>query len=525
MVAHGVSGLAKKVGGVIVRDPLAAANSTYDVIVVGGGIYGACTLLEAARRGLGALLIERDDFGGATSWNSLRILHGGLRYLQHLDLRRFRESVGERRWFCQNFPDLVRPLACLMPLYGRGLKRPAVLKVALALNDWLSRHRNDGVLPELLLPSGRLLSRNETIDWYERVDRLGLMGGALWYDAMMQSPQRILIAILRWACSLGATALNYVEASRLKVAGGGVTGIVARERRCGSELEFRSEAVVNCAGPWFEQVARSLDSRSEVDFKPSLAFNLLLHRPPLSEAAVALQPNRAGAPVYFACPFHGRVLAGTFHAPQAHATAVAPFSGVSEEQIRSFLEELNLSVAGWGLRSGDVLHVFRGVLPAQSAATTRLARREVIYDHGLHGGPTGLVSVCGVKFTTARLVAQRALGTASARWAGLTYRPGSQRRATSGLQDGRDVSRFFPERGGLTRRTLDPFVREEAALDADDIILRRTDWALHPSYTPALREQVARLLEQTGSIPIPGSPRDAETREQRSVCYPAQEVE
>ncbi|MEJ2083967.1 MAG: FAD-dependent oxidoreductase [Acidobacteriota bacterium] len=107
----------------IERNPALFSRDSYDLLIIGGGIYGACLSLEASRRGLSSLVLERDDFGGATSWNSLRILHGGLRYLQHLDLKRFRESVAERRWFSFWFPELVRPLPCLMPLYGKSRGR------------------------------------------------------------------------------------------------------------------------------------------------------------------------------------------------------------------------------------------------------------------------------------------------------------------------------------------------------------------------------------------------------------------
>jgi glycerol-3-phosphate dehydrogenase len=106
--------------GVIERAVDRASAGDHDLIVVGGGIYGIALALEAARRGLKTLLVERADYGGATSWSNLRILHGGLRHLQNLDLVRFYESVGERRWFLRHFPDLVRPLPCLMPLYGRA---------------------------------------------------------------------------------------------------------------------------------------------------------------------------------------------------------------------------------------------------------------------------------------------------------------------------------------------------------------------------------------------------------------------
>ena len=99
----------------IARRPAASAARAYDLVVVGGGIHGVALAFEASRRGYRAVLLERADFGGGTSWSSLRIVHGGLRYLQSLDLRRFRESAAEQRWFLRHFPDLVRPLPCLMP--------------------------------------------------------------------------------------------------------------------------------------------------------------------------------------------------------------------------------------------------------------------------------------------------------------------------------------------------------------------------------------------------------------------------
>lgn len=136
----------------IQRDPVAVDRSSYDLVIVGGGVYGIALALEAARRRLGVLLVERRDFGGETSWNSLHIIHGGLRSLQSMDLHRFREMVAERRWWLQQFPDLVEPVPCLMPLYGRGLRRPSVLRSALLVTDLLSRNRNRGVRFDRFLP-------------------------------------------------------------------------------------------------------------------------------------------------------------------------------------------------------------------------------------------------------------------------------------------------------------------------------------------------------------------------------------
>lgn len=160
----------------IERAPRAATDPDYDLIVIGGGIHGAILALQSARRGYRALLLERSDFGGATSWNSLRIIHGGLRYLQTADLSRFRRSVTEQKWYLRHFPDLVRPLECLMPLYGTGLRRPVVLKVALLANDLLRSDRSVDAARGEALPGGSVLSRDETLAKVAAVAADGLRG-------------------------------------------------------------------------------------------------------------------------------------------------------------------------------------------------------------------------------------------------------------------------------------------------------------------------------------------------------------
>ena len=131
------------------RDVAAATGRTYDLIVVGGGVHGLCATLHAVRAGVRVLLIDRDDFASQTSANSLQILHGGFRYLQSLDWQRLRESARARAWWMGQFPDLTAPLECVLPLDGRGVRRPEIFRAALALHHRLSRERPS-------LPEGRV---------------------------------------------------------------------------------------------------------------------------------------------------------------------------------------------------------------------------------------------------------------------------------------------------------------------------------------------------------------------------------
>lgn len=409
---------------VLPRDPQAAAAASWDLIVVGGGIQGVALALEASRRGQRALLIERDDFGCATSGSSLRILHGGLRYLQSLDLPRFRESVAERRWFLRHFPDLAEPLPCLMPLYdpprGGRLRRTSAFRLALAANDVLSRRRNEGVRADRWLPEGRVLEAAETLRLFPGADRQGLRGGALWYDGYLPDPQRLLIEMLRWACSLGAQALPHVEASGLlidPVGNGRVAGVRAVDRVTGRSLELASSTVVSCAGPWSRTLAARFDRDLPELFRPVLAFNVLLDREPPSRCAVAVAAPGPGAQTWFLTPCGtGQTLAGTFYVPSGAAGSSTDLgAGPREEDVTAFLGELDAALPGFGARGARVSRVLHGWLPAVADGSPEPASRPVIHDHGAAGGPEGLFSVSGVKLTTARAVAERALARVFAR--------------------------------------------------------------------------------------------------------------
>ena len=395
----------------IVREPESAAARSWDLLVVGGGIYGAALTLEAARRGLSTLLVERDDFGGATSGNSLRIVHGGLRYLQSLDLPRFFESVAERRWFLRHFPDLVEPLPCLMPLYspprGGALRRPAAFRLALAASDLLSRRRNEGVRRDREIPPGRLLGVREVERLFPGVDRNGLRGGALWYDAVIPDVRRLLVEMLRWAWGCGARALHHVEAADLRVAEGRVAGLRAVDRETGKILELRAPAVVNCAGPWSRGLAGRFDRDLPALFRPVLAFNLLLDGEPPSQAALAVASSAPGAQTWFLLPWNGKVLAGTRYVPAAQDADLG--AGPDERQVEGFLAELSSAWPGLRARRDQVERVLWGWLPAVAEGSAVPAPRPVVHDHGAAGGPAGLISVSGVKLTTARAVVERAL--------------------------------------------------------------------------------------------------------------------
>jgi glycerol-3-phosphate dehydrogenase len=488
------------------RDPESAASLQHDLVVVGGGIYGAFVALEAARSGYRPLLLERGDFGGRTTWNNLRIVHGGLRYLQMLDVRRFRESVRERRWFLTHFPDLVQPLFCLMPLYGRGLRRPTVLRLALLLNDLLSPDRNRGLEGDRKLAPGSVLSTRDTISLFPEVPREGLRGGARWSDAEMSSPQRVLMETLHWACATGATCLNYVEASDLLVHDGSVVGVRAVDRSTGRSYDFAAPVVVNSAGPWSRIVASDFDRDVPHLFRPTVAFNLLLDHPPLAEVTVAVAASH-GDGTYFLRPWGGRIFAGTYHtmaSPPAEHELGEGDPEPSSEEIEGFLNELMHAVPALEVGLSDVVRVYAGYVP--STRSGKLARGEVLHDHGSAGGPKGLFSLAGAKFTTARLAADRLLSLAYGADRKIHRGPSREGHAPPvpelSVQEFEDLLEHEPAAAAAYVRRI---AAEESILHVEDLLLRRTDWGADPRQLASLAPRVAPLIDS--SLPSSSGPR------------------
>ena len=485
----------------IVRDPGAAEREDFDLIVVGGGIHGAALLLEAAARGLRAVLVERDDFGAATSAQPLRIVHGGLRYLQHADLGRHRESTRERRWFLRSFPALTEPLPCLMPLHWNSVRNPLTLGAAAWLDARLSARRNRGVAETHQIPAGRLLSGARLDELLPAAHRRGERSALLWYDGFMPQPSRLLLEILHRACAQGALALNYVEARELRVSRGQVAGVLAVDAVGGRELELRASRVVNAAGPGVRALAARWDRDHAPLFRPTLAFNLLLDVPPPSAAALAVRAPRPGAPTYFLVPWEGRLRVGTVHLA-AHGAAGPVRAPAAAVEL--LLRDLSDALPGLGRLDDRILRVYAGLLPGVATGSPRLARHPTLVDHGAAGGPGGLFSVSGVKFTTARRVAARALARA---FPGVPER--APREDEAAAADRARRLRFGPawspgdaEDEALVRQ----LVADEAVVHLDDLLLRRTALGDDPRVARALAPVLA------GSV-APFEPRRTEELE------------
>jgi glycerol-3-phosphate dehydrogenase len=434
------------------RDPEALQNRLYDLLVVGGGIHGVAVAWDAAQRGLAVALVERHDFGSGVSWNSLKTIHGGLRYLQKADFVRLRESVHERRALLRIAPALVKPQAFLVPTYGHGAKGREAMGLGLLLNDLLSADRNRGLPPESRIPRGRLLSHRETLARVPGLQADGLSGGALWYDGQVESSERLTIGFAHAAAASGAVLANHVEAMALRREGQSVTGIRARDHATGRELEVRARITLNAAGPWALTLLREAGLAAP---KVSLlrAMNLVFARP----AGVAQGVGTLSAGRFlFLVPWRGSTLVGTAYEP-----GDAP---EHPEAVRGFFEEAQRAFPWADLRAKDLSLVHRGLVPGQGGAAG-LRTRTLWIDHGSEGGVAGLLSVLGVKYTTARGVAESAVDLVARRLG--RHLPACRTAFTA-------LPRAHPLVGPLEDRVRD-VVQEEMATSLEDALLRRLD--------------------------------------------------
>ena len=392
------------------------ARNPYDLLIVGGGIYGACVAWDACLRGLSVALVEQSDFGSATSANSLKIIHGGLRYLQHADFKRMRESIQERRILMRIAPHLVHPLSIVIPTYGHGLEGKEILRLALAINDLVSFDCNKGGDPQKYIPRGRAISQEEILRTLPGISQERLTGGVHFYDAQVYNSERLLLSFLRSSCEAGAQVANYVQATGFLKEKGQVIGVHVQDVLTGDHFEVRARVIVNTCGPWVNRMGTLLHETSAQQHIPFAKAMNIITKPIFSDHAVGLASRRVyqdkdaviqkGKRLLFVVPWRGYSMIGTSY---AYCNGDPDGTKVSKQEVSSFLDEVNQAYPSGNLKLDDVSFVHSGLLPSSETdkhvQDVQLAKHHQIIRHGSQE-MSNVLSVVGVKYTTARQVAQ-----------------------------------------------------------------------------------------------------------------------
>ncbi len=402
----------------MIRSVERLAQEEFDLLIIGGGIYGATAAWDAALRGIKVALIEKNDFASGASSNSLKIIHGGLRYLQHLDIKRMRESIKERRILSKIAPHLIFPLACAMPTKGHMTKGPEAMRMGLLMNDLISIDRNRGVDENKRIPCGKALNEKTLSEMIPHIDMQSYNGGVVWYDAQMYNSERLVLSFLHSAVTRGASVANYVHALEFDISSNRVKGVRARDRLNGKEYTIRAKTVLNCAGYGLSSLLAKTDGGIQTPAW-STALNLVLNKSLNKEYAFGVYSAKAykdkdaliskGSRLLFLVPWRGITLAGTDH---------KPFYGkpetyrVSEADIQSFLAEIRSALPNANIHRSDVAFFYSGLLPMAGVnqnGDVQLLKHFELVDHEQKDGVSGLISVYSVKYTTARGVSEKAI--------------------------------------------------------------------------------------------------------------------
>ena len=461
----------------MIRDLDRLTGQTFDVLVVGGGIYGLTIAYDAAQRGLSVALIERSDFGSGASFNHLRTIHGGLRYLQSLDVGRARESVRERRTIARIAPQAVRPLPFAVPLYRSLMRGKTVMRAGFALDRLVSAGRNRGVPASHRLPGGRVVSRSSAVQRFPGLRRQGLTGAAIFHDYVTTEPDRFTFAYALAATEHGAVLANHIEAiSPLVDSTGGrrVAGVSARDALGTRTLEIAARVTVNATGARVDHLLKPLGASTGIPMMK--AMNLVTRRDAGDEA---LGGRSSSGRNLFLVPWRERALFGTW---ESDRVCDPDDTTIEERDLAAFITELNQAFPALDLTMADVTLVHRGVVPAKvHGDRVGLEGHEQVRDHA-RDGIEGILSVAGAKFTTARAVAERTTDTLLSK---LQHAPVPCRTAAAPLPGGtvRDVGlaiadarREFDE--GLPTDTIPHLIAAYGSRyrDVMEIAANRPDW-------------------------------------------------
>ena len=481
----------------------------FDLIVIGAGINGVAIARDAAMRGLRVLVVDKGDIAsGTTSW-STRLIHGGLRYLEHFEVRLVRESLRERERLLRVAPHLVRPLGFLIPIYDEDRRGPALVRVGMLAYDALSFDKS--------LPRHRMLTRDAALERDPGLAADGLLAAAFYHDAQSEFPERLAVEIALSAHDNGAHVLTYHRVERLLVEDGRVAGAQLRDERTGAATTARAAVTINVAGPWVDEVLDTAPPQPRL-IGGTKGTHIVVERFPGAPRSALYVEAGDGRP-YFIVPWNQLFLIGTTDTRyEENLDRVEP----TDDEIAYLIAETNRVIPSAGLSEASVLYSYAGVRPlphAPAGAEGAITRDHVIHDHAPDF--EGLISIVGGKLTTHRALAEQAVDRAfeklgrpapPARTAELALPGGTNADldayghefvATSGLPEpvARRVLRLYGARAedvlALAREEpalADVFdtatlaigaevvyaLRTELATTLQDILLRRTMVALGP---------------------------------------------
>lgn len=364
------------------------------MLVIGGGITGCGIARAAALRGWSVALVEKDDFASGTSSRSSRLVHGGVRYLEHGQLRLVFESSAERRQLLRLAPHLVRPLAFTWPVY-RGSRIPRwKLAAGLALYDALALFRNVG--------RHSRLSRAGVLAREPKLRRDQLRGGAGYFDASTDDA-RLTLANALDAAAAGGCVVNHAVVRGLRTETGRVSGARVEDTLSGESLEVSARVVVNATGPWSDDLRR-LDGERGLEVRGSKGVHIAVPRDRIGNSGALTLLSPTDGRVLFILPAGAQAIVGT---TDTYTSASPDDVRATDGDVRYLLDSANHFFPDARLTPQDVISAWAGIRPL--VASSASAPGDVSREHAVSVSEHGLVSITGGKLTTYRVMADDVL--------------------------------------------------------------------------------------------------------------------
>ena len=465
-------------------------QTMYDVLVIGGGITGAAAARDAALRGLSVALLEKGDFAGGTSSRSTKMLHGGLRYLEHFDFMLVREALHEREIMKNLAPHQVERVRFLLPVYKGDRFCPFKLKLGMVLYDRLR--------PRGAEEHYKVLNPGEALEKEKYLKPDGLLGAAWYYEYNMLSPERFVLSMIQSAERQGAHVANYRRVIGVLREGEKVVGVQSEDVFSGKKEELFARVIINTAGPWVDEVL-GLAAR-DIPRRVRTTKGIHLFVPKISDHAVMFAANRDGR-LIFGIPWQNYTNIGstdtdfTGNPDEIHA---------EKEEVDYLLAELKNVLKHPGIDRSNILFTYAGVRPLafeEGKSESEVSRKHIIYP-GDNDKEGGILSVTGGKLTIARLMGEQLIDIACKRL-GRRERSTTKENPLPGGAFGSDVSvpefteraikkytEQYPVSGESVRQLIISYgteidtVLEFAAAIPDGFSLIRSD-------SPEIRAQVA----------------------------------
>lgn len=371
------------------------------LVIIGGGINGAGIARDAAMRGWDVTLLEMNDFCSGTSWASSKLIHGGLRYLEHGEISLVRESLGEREILLRIHSYNVQPLHLLLAVYRYSPHRLNTLRLGMKLYEYLSGNRS--------LPVHEVFTSDQLNLIEPGLDKRKLKGGITYWDAQCPYPERLVLANLHSAEENGAKLYNYHQAVRMNIKGDRIVSVAATNVLTGENMEFEADVVINAAGPWIDTLLETKNKSRRPLIGGTRGSHIVI--PKFSNGprhAIYVNARLDGRP-FFILPWRDYYLIGT---TDIRHTNSADESYPTQAEIDYLITETNFCFPSAEIGRGQILFSFAGIRPLPYSTKKNpgaITRRHMIIDHANLDGISNLVSLIGGKLTTYRSMAEQAV--------------------------------------------------------------------------------------------------------------------